>query len=54
MRYPNSIKEIGWYPVEYITAVAKSNIGEVISEIFDAFHWCVDIFDLPIGALHLK
>jgi GMP synthase-like glutamine amidotransferase len=47
-------KEIGWHPLE-MTAhkEEKSRYFEQYPDIFTAFHWHSDTFDIPPGAQHL-
>ena len=50
--YPNSRKEIGWFPVS-LTPEAKT--GEAFGgapQTFMALHWHGDTFDIPSGAVH--
>ena len=51
--YPNSHKEIGWFPVERTAAAATTTVGRVLGERVDAFHWHGETFELPAGAVHL-
>jgi GMP synthase-like glutamine amidotransferase len=52
--YPNSQKEIGWFPVQ-----ATAPAGETSFPLFRfppeacVFHWHGETFDLPAGAIHL-
>ena len=49
--YPNSEKEIGWFPVE---AVASSNASVFqFPNSFECFHWHGETFNLPRDATHL-
>jgi GMP synthase-like glutamine amidotransferase len=48
--YPNSQKEIGWFPLE---AVRVEDEAFRFPENFPAFHWHGETFDLPSGAIHL-
>jgi GMP synthase-like glutamine amidotransferase len=49
--FPNSVKEIGWFPIHAV----HSNDGPIfrfqLSET--VFHWHGETFDLPPGAIHL-
>lgn len=49
--YPNTQKEIGWWPVKK-TGIANSLLQNLPNE-FISFHWHGDTFDLPAGAEHL-
>jgi GMP synthase-like glutamine amidotransferase len=51
--YPNSKKEIGWFPLDRASGVDASNFGSVLPRRFTALHWHGDTFDLPPGAVHL-
>jgi GMP synthase (glutamine-hydrolysing) len=51
--YPNSHKEIGWFPLRLTTAGAASDLFEGFPVEFIVFHWHGDTFDLPAGAKHL-
>jgi GMP synthase-like glutamine amidotransferase len=47
--YPNPVKEIGWFPVEFYGAVRDPLFaGLTGSEV--VFHWHGETFDLPPGA----
>ena len=48
----NPHKEIGWYPVNKTGAV-NTVFAKDIPNIFDAFHWHGDSFEIPQGAEHL-
>jgi GMP synthase-like glutamine amidotransferase len=51
--YPNAQKEIGWFPVKLTEAGKSSGFFTGFQEIFSAFHWHGDTFDLPEGAHRL-
>jgi GMP synthase-like glutamine amidotransferase len=51
--YPNSQKEIGWFPIKLSAQALQSPIMKNLPENFSVFHWHGDTFDLPEGALHL-
>ncbi len=51
--YPNVEKEIGWWPVQTIRHEKADLLTGDLPEIFTAFHWHGDTFDLPKGAVHL-
>ncbi len=49
--FPNSEREIGWFPVE---GVEQSNADVFrFPERADVLHWHGDTFDMPYGAVHL-
>lgn len=51
--YPNTDKEIGWWPVQKISnGKTWPRLGSFPHE-FVTFHWHGDTFDLPPGAVHL-
>jgi GMP synthase-like glutamine amidotransferase len=45
--YPNTQKEIGWYPIRLTETGKKSSFLKTLPEQFTAFHWHGDTFDLP-------
>ncbi|MFA7554975.1 MAG: type 1 glutamine amidotransferase [Spongiibacteraceae bacterium] len=49
--FPNSKKEIGWFPIEAVTSEG-SFIFQFPKKI-DVFHWHGETFDLPEGAVHI-
>lgn len=49
--YPNSMKEIGWYPVFGIPSDDSSVF--CFPQSLEAFHWHGETFDLPVGATHI-
>lgn len=51
--FGNNEKEIGWYPVTAAETAGQSQMGWVFPQMFHAFHWHGDTFDLPDGAVHL-
>jgi GMP synthase (glutamine-hydrolysing) len=51
--YPNSDKEIGWFPVELTPGGTASPLFGCLPHQFKAFHWHGDTFDIPHGAVHL-
>jgi GMP synthase-like glutamine amidotransferase len=51
--YPNSHKEIGWFPVYKTPQSHYTSIGKILPESFTAFHWHGDTFAIPDGAVHL-
>jgi len=48
--YPNTQKEIGWFPVE---AVDPGRDAFRFPEELRPFHWHGETFDLPAGAVHI-
>jgi GMP synthase (glutamine-hydrolysing) len=48
--YPNAVKEIGWYPVEWTSDVATDAIFHGCHASSYVFQWHGDTFDLPRGA----
>lgn len=48
--YRNSQKEIGWFPIESVSA---DNNQFRFPERLPVFHWHGETFDLPTGAVHL-
>jgi GMP synthase-like glutamine amidotransferase len=49
--YPNSEKEIGWYPVQGVTDEADAVFN--FPKELEVFHWHGETFDLPQGAVRL-
>jgi len=49
--YPNSVKEIGWFPIQGIPSNENSSFSFPPS--LEVFHWHGDTFELPSGAIHL-
>ena len=49
--YPNSMKEIGWFPVYGIPSDDSSVF--CFPQSLEAFHWHGETFDLPVGATHI-
>lgn len=47
--YPNTHKEIGWFPLSGI----QTNAPFAFPETFEAFHWHGETFDLPAGATRI-
>ncbi len=44
--YPNSHKEIGWFPIEKVEIATEKNIGIVTADTEIVFHWHGETFDL--------
>ena len=51
--YPNTHKEIGWFPVEKAEIATEKSVGIVMADAVTVFHWHGETFDLPSGAVHL-
>jgi GMP synthase (glutamine-hydrolysing) len=51
--YPNSHKELGWFPVKKVVRAPTTDIGRVMTDGVTAFHWHGETFDMPAGAVHL-
>jgi GMP synthase-like glutamine amidotransferase len=51
--YPNTKKEIGWFPLTKTDAGQKHILLKEIPDLFTTFHWHGDTFDFPDGATHL-
>ena len=51
--YPNTEKEIGFFPVTKTTAGETDEVFAAVPESWNVFHWHGDTFDLPEGASHL-
>ncbi|MCP5446059.1 MAG: gamma-glutamyl-gamma-aminobutyrate hydrolase family protein [Chromatiaceae bacterium] len=49
--YPNSAKEIGWFPINGIAVSNHSAFN--FPQTVQVFHWHGETFDLPAGAVHL-
>lgn len=48
--YPNTQKEIGWFPVSFEPSF-QNYTSQKIDAKFNVFHWHGDTFDLPKGAM---
>ncbi|KAB2887746.1 MAG: type 1 glutamine amidotransferase [Desulfobulbaceae bacterium] len=51
--YANPVREIGWFPVEFLAGAADCRYLSGFPEQAEVFHWHGDTFDLPPGAVHL-
>jgi GMP synthase-like glutamine amidotransferase len=51
--YPNTKKEIGWFPVSLTHSAANSEVMKGLPDHLMTFHWHGDTFDLPAHAVHL-
>ncbi len=49
--YPNSVKEIGWFPVRSVTTGTNAAFG--FPESLEVFHWHGETFSLPHGAIRI-
>jgi len=49
--YPNSIKEIGWFPIYGVSSGDRSIFR--FPQSVQAFHWHGETFDLPTGATRI-
>jgi GMP synthase (glutamine-hydrolysing) len=48
--YPNPLKEIGWYPIDFTDDAADDALFAGFAASPDVFQWHGDTFDLPPGA----
>jgi GMP synthase-like glutamine amidotransferase len=48
--YPNTCKEIGWFPVRRTEPASGSGVARLFEDETEVFHWHGDTFDLPVGA----
>lgn len=48
--FPNSEKEIGWFPVKRVSSGTSKAFQ--FAESFQCFHWYEETFDLPPEAIH--
>jgi GMP synthase (glutamine-hydrolysing) len=51
--YRNRHKEIGWFPVHLTRQATSASLWADFPEMFPAFHWHGETFEIPAGALHL-
>jgi GMP synthase-like glutamine amidotransferase len=49
--FPNSVKEIGWFPVEAVESESNSTFR--FPEVTEVFHWHGETFSLPAGATQI-
>jgi GMP synthase-like glutamine amidotransferase len=49
--FPNSVKEIGWFPIEAVKS--KSTSVFQFPQAIEVFHWHGETFSLPMDAVHL-
>lgn len=49
--YPNSVKEIGWFPVRSVSSNTDSTFA--FPESVEVFHWHGETFSLPPGAMRI-
>ena len=50
--YPHKHREIGWFPVTLTKQAETTAVFKGSPDIFMAFHWHGDTFDIPAGAVH--
>ena len=48
--FPNTVKEIGWYPIHWTDAAAEDPVCRGLADPETVFHWHGETFDLPRGA----
>ncbi len=51
--YPNSKKEIGWFPINKTQTALQHPLLRDIPDTITVYHWHGDTFDLPEHAIHL-
>jgi GMP synthase (glutamine-hydrolysing) len=51
--YPNTEPEIGWFPIERVSAAGTHPCAALLPMRCEVFHWHGETFDLPPGAVHL-
>lgn len=51
--YPNTQKEIGWFPIQKTKVAKEDSLFDFIPDSFNVFHWHGDTFNLPDGAMHI-
>ena len=51
--FPNRNREIGWFPIEWLTQSKYTNLKNIFPSHMEVFHWHGDTFDLPAHAVHL-
>lgn len=51
--FPNSKKEIGWFPVELTDNAVHSPVLKTFPKRQNVLHWHGDTFDIPPDAIHL-
>lgn len=51
--FPNTYRELGWFPVQLTSAGLNDPVCRNIPSKIDLFHWHGETFDLPSGAIHL-
>lgn len=49
--FPNSVKEIGWFPIEAVKS--ESNSAFQLPKEAEGFHWHSETFNLPEGAVQI-
>ncbi len=51
--YPNRVKEIGWYDIDFTPAAAEDPLFAECRSVENVFQWHGDTFDMPPGAVQL-
>ena len=51
--YPNRVKEIGWYDIDFTPAAADDPLFAECRSVENVFQWHGDTFDMPPGAVQL-
>jgi GMP synthase-like glutamine amidotransferase len=51
--YPNKVKEIGWFDIEFTCFAKSDKMFFDMGSRLKVFHWHGDTFDLPENAIHL-
>ena len=51
--FPNSEREVGWFPVERVETGSGSRFFDLLSPELLTLHWHGETFDLPAGAVRL-
>ncbi len=51
--YRNPQREIGWHKIELLPAAAEDRLFGGRAAVETVFHWHIDTFHLPAGAVHL-
>lgn len=51
--HKNRYREIGWFPVTRSGEAMECVVGRSLPELFRAFHWHGDTFEIPGGAVRL-
>ena len=51
--YPGENKEIGWFPLRFLPSLGDYRIFEALPDTKKVFHWHVDTFPIPEGAVRI-